>query len=267
LRGRTAHRGSVTEGRVLLGVEDLEERRGRITLDAHAQLVDLVEHQHRVAGAGLADRLHDVAGQRANIGAAVAADLGLVVRAAQAHALELDPERARDALAERGLPDAGRPDETEDRTAALRVELAHRQVLDDAPLDLLETVVIGVEDAARPPDVDVLGVELRPRHGDQRVEVCARHRVLAARLVHALETLQLLAGMLLDIRRHPGLGDRLGQLSGLIGALTVLAQFLADLAHLLAKQDFLLPVVERFLGLLLDLPRELEHLDAPGEQV
>ena len=164
------------------------------------------------------------------------------------------------------LPTPGRPDEAQDRTAALRVELAHGQVLDDALLDLLETVVIGVEDAARAPDVDVLGVELRPRHGDQRVEVSARHRVLAARLVHPLEPLQLLAGMLLDIRRHPGLGDRLGQLSDLIGALTVLAQFLADLAHLLAQQDLLLAIVERFLGLLLDLPRELEHLDAPGEQ-
>ena len=96
----------------------------------------------------------------------MAADLGLVVRAAEAHALELDPERARDALAERGLADARRPDEAQDRAAALRVELAHGEILDDALLDLLETVVIGVEDAAGALDVDVLDVDLGPRHGE-----------------------------------------------------------------------------------------------------
>jgi hypothetical protein len=85
------------------------------------------------------------------------------VRAAEAHALELDSERARDALAERGLADAGRADEAQDRAAALRVELAHGQVLDDALLDLVEPVVIRVEDVARTLDVDVLGVEFRPR--------------------------------------------------------------------------------------------------------
>jgi hypothetical protein len=73
--------------------------------------------------------------------------------------------------------------------------------------------------------------------------------------------------VLLDVRRHSGLGDRLGKLRDLLGPLAVLAQLLTDLAHLLAQQNLLLAVVECFLGLLLDLPRKLEHLDPPGEQV
>ena len=113
----------VAERRVLLRVEDLEQRRRRIALDAAAELVDLVEHQHRVAGAGLAQRLDDVARQRADVGAPVAADLGLVVRAAEAGALELEPERAGDALAERGLADARRAHEAQDRAAALGLSL------------------------------------------------------------------------------------------------------------------------------------------------
>ena len=72
--------------------------------------------------------------------------------------------------------------------------------------------------------------------------------------------------MLIDVGRHARLRDRFGQLGDLLQALAVLAQLLADLAHLLAQQDLLLPVVERLLGLLLDLPRELEHLDAAREQ-
>ena len=104
---------------------------GGIALDAGAHLVDLVEHHHAVPRAGLADRLDDVARQRADIGAAVAADLGLVVHAAEADADECAAHGAGDRLAERGLADAGRPDEAQDRRLALRRQLAHRQIFDD----------------------------------------------------------------------------------------------------------------------------------------
>jgi hypothetical protein len=45
----------------------------------------------------------------------------------------------------------------------------------------------------------------------------------------------------------------------------LVAQLLLDLPHLLAQQDFTLAIVDRFLGLLLDLARESQHLDALGE--
>ncbi len=51
----------VAERRILLGVQHFEQRRGRIALKARAELVDLVEHHHRVARSRLADRLDDVA--------------------------------------------------------------------------------------------------------------------------------------------------------------------------------------------------------------
>ena len=79
----------VAERRVLLRIEHLEQRRGRIALEARRELVDLIEHEHRVARAGLAQALDDVAGQRADVGAPVAADLRLVVHAAEARAHEL----------------------------------------------------------------------------------------------------------------------------------------------------------------------------------
>src|SRR5262249_36138712 len=76
----------VSERRVLCGIEHLKQRRRRVTLDAASELVDFIEHQHAVAGAGLAQRLDDVPGQRADIGAAMAPDLGFVMHAAQADA-------------------------------------------------------------------------------------------------------------------------------------------------------------------------------------
>ena len=65
------------------------------------------------------------------------ADLGLVMHAAEADADEFAPRGARDALAERGLADAGRPDEAQDRAAAVRIELADREEFENAPLDLV----------------------------------------------------------------------------------------------------------------------------------
>ena len=202
----------VAERVVLLRVEHFEQRGARIALDAGAELVDLVEHHHAVARARLADRLDDVARQRADIGAAMAADLGLVVHAAQADAHELAVHGARDRLAERRLADAGRPDEAQDRRLAVRRELAHRQVLDDAPLDLVEPVVVLVEDAARLADVDRRLLRNAPGQLDQPIEIGADHAVLGRRVRHALQPAQLLARLLLDLLRHVGLGDRLLEL-------------------------------------------------------
>ncbi len=144
----------VAEGPVLLGVEHLEQRRGGIALDARAELVDLVEHHDAVPRARLAQRLDDVAGQRADIGAPVAADLGLVMDAAQARAHEFAPGRLGDRLAERRLADAGRADEAQDRAAAARLQLLHREIFEDAARHLLQPEMVLVERLARLGEVD-----------------------------------------------------------------------------------------------------------------
>ena len=93
----------------------------------------------------------------------MAADLGLVVDAAEAHAHELAAHGAGDAPAERGLADAGRADEEQDRAADLLGELAHRHVLEDPLLGLLEAVVVLVEDLLGVRQVEVVVGELAPR--------------------------------------------------------------------------------------------------------
>jgi hypothetical protein len=55
------------------------------------------------------------------------------------------PGRLGDRLAERGLADAGRADEAQDRALQLVRRALHGEILDDALLDLLQAVVIGVE--------------------------------------------------------------------------------------------------------------------------
>ena len=98
----------VAERVVLRRVEHLEQRRRRIAAPVGAELVDLVEQEDRVHGAGLLDRPGDAAGQGADVGAAVAADLGLVAHAAEGDPHERAAQGAADRLAERRLADAGR---------------------------------------------------------------------------------------------------------------------------------------------------------------
>ena len=89
----------IAERVVLLRIEHLEQRRRRIAAEVGAELVDLVEDEDRVLRLGAAQPLDDLAGQRADVGAAVAADLGLVAHAAERHADELAAERLRRSIA------------------------------------------------------------------------------------------------------------------------------------------------------------------------
>ena len=251
----------VAERRVLLGVQHFEQRRGRITVEADAELVDLVEHHHGIARSGLADRLDDVARQRADIGAPVPSDLGFVVHAAEAEADELTAGRPRDALPERGLTHARRPDEAEDRALAVGIELAHREIFEDAPLDLGKPVMILVQDAARFGDVDGVGIELRPGQIDEPIQIGPDHSVFGGGLGHALEPLELLRGLVLGLFRHARLLDRVAQLGDLGRFFIALPQLFLNVAELLAQDVLALLGGKRLLGLLADLLGELEHLD------
>src|SRR5690606_8613305 len=168
----------VAKGRVLFRVEHFEQGGGRVAMHAaSAQLVDFVEHQDAIAGAGLVHGLDDVAGQGADVGGAVAADLGFVVYAAQAQARELAPGGAGDALTQRCLAHAGGAYEAQDGAAALGVEFAHGKIFKNAALDLLEPIVVGLENVARLRNVDALVGDDVPGQFGKPVEVGAQRRI------------------------------------------------------------------------------------------
>ena len=253
----------VAERVVLRRVEHLEQRRARVAAPVGADLVDLVEQDHRVHRAGVAQGTHQPARQRADVGAPVAADLGLVAHAAERHAHELAAGRAGDRLADRGLAGAGRADQREDRAgalvladAALLAQLAHGDVLDDAVLDVLEAGVVGVQHLTRVHRVEALVGALLPRHGDQPVEVGADHRALARLLAHALEAGQLALGLLAHVVRHAGFLDLRAVLVDDRGV--VLAELLADRLHLLAQEVLALLLLGAGLDVVADAPAHLQ---------
>ena len=73
----------VRERVVLRRVQHLEQRRRRIALERHAELVHLVEQEDRVLGAGLLHPLNDAARHGAHIGTPVTPDVGLVPSATE----------------------------------------------------------------------------------------------------------------------------------------------------------------------------------------
>ena len=195
----------VGEAVVLGRIEDLEQRARRIPLIGDAELVDLVEQEHRVLGARLLHALEDAPRHRADVGAPVAADVGLVARAAQGDADVLAAHRPGDRLRDRGLAHAGRAGEQQDAAAGsgrlallllhragLRLpvdrglllglgllrfltrrlrELAHRQKLEDAVLDVLQAVVILVQDPRGLGHVQFLVAARVPRQLGDRLEI------------------------------------------------------------------------------------------------
>ena len=161
------------------------------------------------------------------------------------------------------LPTPGRSDEAQDRAAPLRVELAHREELEDALLDLVEPVVILVEDTTRVRDVDRFLVELRPRQLDHPVEPGPQHRVLGDR-VSGMRSRRFSACLACSCASSGMPALSIASPSSFISSdrpASSPSSFWICL-HLLAQQDLALALVDGATRLLFDLPLQLHHLDA-----
>ena len=190
----------------------------------------------------------------------MAADLGLVAHAAERHAHELAVGRLGDRLAERGLAHAGRAHQAQDRRLHLVDARLHRQVLDDALLDLLQAVVVLVEDLLRA--LDVLG-DLRlllPRQVDEGLDVVAHHGRLGRHRRHELQLLQLGLGLLARVLGHVRALDALLHLLE-VGALLALAELLLDRLHLLVQVVLALALLHLPLDAAADALLDLQDVD------
>src|SRR5262249_39820954 len=127
---------------VLLGIEHFEKRRTRVAAEVHRHLVDFIQHEDRVTGPGLLHHLNDLAGERADVSAAVATDFGFIAHAAERHADELAAGGLGDGHAERGLAHAGRSDEAKNAALGILDQPPYGEKLEDALFDFFQAVVI-----------------------------------------------------------------------------------------------------------------------------
>ncbi len=270
-RGQEDHVGQVqvhvqvvvAERVVLRRVQHLEQRGRRVAPVVRADLVDLVQQHDGVHRPRLADGPDDAAGQRADVGAPVAADLRLVPHAAERDPDELPVHGASDGLTERGLAHARRADQGEhgpgataadDAKALVAPALADGQVLDDALLDVVQAGVVLIQHPARAGDVvGVLG-PLVPRDVEDRVEPGADPAGLRRRVGGALQLVDFLEGRFADLLRQVG-GLDAGPVVVFLGSGTTageLVQLLADGGELLAQQELLLLLLHALGDVLAD---------------
>ena len=277
--GRDEHDGTevivhfeimIVEGVVLLGVEDLEQSGGGIAPEVISELVDFIEHEDGVGAPGLLQTLNDASGKRADVGAAVSADFRLVADAAEGHADKLAAHGFGDGLAEGGLADSRRSDETDDRGLAVVLELEDGKEFQNALLDVLETVVVAVEKPGGLADVETVLCEIVPRDGEEPVDVGVCDVVFGGRLRDHVETFKLL---------FEDFGDFLGQFElahALLNVLNVgiavaLAELLLDGAELFTEEELALGFAHGVVDLRLDFRTEPEYfhlaIEEDGQQM
>mmetsp|Transcript_23009 Transcript_23009/g.69181 ORF Transcript_23009/g.69181 Transcript_23009/m.69181 type:complete len:317 (+) Transcript_23009:1110-2060(+) len=251
----------VPEVAVLLGVEDLQERRGGVATVVPAELVDLVNQDHGVRALRELQTLDQFARHGADVRTAVPADLRDVVHAADGEPEELPVQGPGDALADGGLADARRPREAHDLPLHRRLQEADGDVLQDPLLDVLEPEVVLVEDVLRPLDVLVLLSELAPREAREPLQVRPADIELRRGGLQCPELRELGIEHLGGLGRQLLVFDRIPELreQGLLLVL-VDAQLLHNLIHLRSQHDPPLLLRDLLLGLVLHLRLELGEL-------
>ena len=251
----------VAEGRILRRVQNLQQSRGRVSAPVGAQLVDLVQQHKGVGGLRLLHRLDDLAGHGADVGPTVAADLRFVAHAAQRHADVFTSGRLGDGLGQRGLADARRSDQAQDRPLQATGARLYGQILDDPLLDLLQAEVILLEDVLGLLQVDRLLLGLAPRHGQQPVEIVAHHGRFGRHRAHVAQLLDLGLGLGARLLGQLGLPDALFELHDLVALIVGFSQLALDRLHLLVEIVLALGLLHLPLHAAADLLFDLQDAD------
>ncbi len=165
---------------VLLRIKHLQKCRRGVSLVVAADLVDLVEQHQRIGYARLFQAVCDPPRHCPDIRLAVSPDLRLVTHAAQTDPDIFFVQCLRDRFGDGRLARSRRSHQTHDRHLALAGQASDRQILDDAFLHLLQSVMIPLEDLLRPVDVVVILRSPVPRKFQKRLYIPALHRALRA---------------------------------------------------------------------------------------
>ncbi len=187
------------------------------------------------------------------------ADFSLIAHTAERHADIFTSCGLGDGFGERGLADAGRSDEAQDRTLELLLTALDGQILDNTLLDLLKTEMIGVEHVLGEFEIVLDLARFLPRNGEQPVKIVADHRGLGRHGRHGLELLQLGLGLFARFLGELGLADALFQFGSLVAAVLALAELLLNGLHLLIQIVLALSLLHLTLDARTDTLFHLQH--------
>ena len=257
----------VAESGVLLRIQRFQQRRSRIAAEIAPELVDFVEHENRIVGLGAANALDDLPRQRADVSAAMAANLRFVVHAAQRDADELASQRPRDRLAQRSLAHSRRSDEAQDRPLHARLQPPHGKIVQDAILHLLQVVVIRVQNFLGLQNVHFAAGSLRPRQRRQPLHVVAGHGVIGAIGDMRASRPSSFSASFFTSSGMPAASIFCAQFFGVARAFVLLTQFFLDGLHLLAQVVLALGLLDAILHFRLDLVAQLLDFQLLGQML
>src|SRR5581483_9872546 len=122
---------------------------GRIAAKIRADLVDFIQQDHWIVALGSAQRMKKTARQRADVRAAMPANLRFIAHATQRDTRKFTAQCLGHAFTQRSLAHARRADEAENGPLDLLLELDDRQKFQQTILYLLKTKMLLVQDVFR----------------------------------------------------------------------------------------------------------------------
>jgi hypothetical protein len=198
----------------------------------------------------------------------VTADFGLVAHASKRDAHEFAVEGTSDGTAQRGLSDTWRTDEAENRSFHFRAaQFANCEVLENALLDLLESVVIFVEDLTGAAEVMVVRGHHTPGQSRHPIEIGADDGGLGRIGVRALQAFDLFLDLFARFLRDRLLFDLLAVILDFFGEFLAFAQLGLNGFELLAEEVLTLRLVHLALRGRGDFLLHGEQVDLTCEQV
>ena len=121
----------VEEVNVLLGVKHFQQRRGGVTLERLTQLINFIQHDDRVFYLNLFERLNELTGHCAYIGASMAFDFSLIPHTAHRETIKLTSQRFGNRAANGGFTHPWRANQQHNRAAYIAFKGALGKELDN----------------------------------------------------------------------------------------------------------------------------------------
>ena len=188
----------VIEAAVLLRIQNFKQCRGSISLVIAACLVDLVKEHQRIADARLLQGNSDASRHCPYISLTMSTDLSFVTNAAKTDTDIFLVKCLCHRMGNGGLTSSRRSHKTEDRTLAAGSQFTHGKKFHDTLLDFFEAVMSLLQDLPCFGKIHGILGFLIPRKIQQCFDIGAKHAALSCTAVHALETVDLLADLILD---------------------------------------------------------------------
>ena len=168
----------VAEFRILLGIQDFQQGRRRISPTIGTDLIEFIEQDDRIPRLGLAQRLDDASGHGSDVGPAMATNFRFVPNAAQGNSGKGSLQGPGDGSAQGCLSRSRRTHEAENRPLEIALQRKDGDVLDDPILHLFKAVMVLIENLARLADIQAVFAQPRPGQVGDPFEIGSNHSML-----------------------------------------------------------------------------------------